>query len=420
MQWVLDEREDSRRRAKRTTALESDETQGNTMRTSGFHNFPATDRVIFGKRAAEALTEEVHRLGAKRVFLIASRTLNTSTDEIERIRRTLGERHAATLDGIAQHTTRKDAADVARAAVDARADLVVAVGGGSVIDLAKIVIMAMEHGIKDEAGFDPYVIGAEKNVRSAETPFHAPTTRQIAIPSTLNGGEYNAASLVTDERNNIKQIFFHPQMMPVSIILDPEITRHTPINLWMGSGTRAMDHGIEALCSPFSTPLGDEVVLAGIRYLHTGMLQTLANPEDLEARRLSQYGSWFASFGLQARIPMGASHAIGHVLGGTCNVPHYYCTPVMMPSVLRYNKPCTEEAQRRLSEALGAPELDASEAFGRFVGKLGLPRRLADVGVGEDKFEMISRIAFKHRFIQANPRPFKTEADIVDLLRLAA
>lgn len=386
------------------------------MRMTGVHHFPAIDRVIYGKSAAEALKEETERLNARRVFLIASRTLNTKTDEIEKIRRALGNRHAATFDGIAEHTTRKQAAEVARHAKYVQADLVVAVGGGSAVDLAKIVIMAMEHDIRDEAGFDPFPMGPGVS----HSPFRTPTVRQIAVPSTLNGGEYNAAALVTDERHKLKQIFFHPQMMPVAIVLDPALTLHTPAKLWMGSGTRAMDHGIEALCSAAGTPLADEVVLAGIRILHEAMLRTLDHPDDLEARRRSQYGSWLASFGLQARIPMGASHGIGHVLGGTFDVPHYYCTPVMMPSLLRYNKPFTEDAQTRLATALGAPGGEAADAFAAFTKRLGLPGRLADVGIGEDKFEGISKIAINHRFVQANPRPFKSAADIVDLLRMAA
>lgn len=386
------------------------------MRRTGVHNFPAIDRVIYGKAASEALNEEAERLNAKRVFLLASRTLNTKTDEIEKIRRTLGDKHVATFDGIAQHTTRKQAAEVAHQAKDARADLIVAVGGGSAIDLAKIVIMAMEHDIRDEAGFDPFPMGPGVNV----SPFRSPAVRQIAVPSTLNGGEYNAAALVTDERHKLKQIFFHPQMSPVAIILDPALTLHTPSSLWMGSGTRSMDHGIEALCSPAGTPLADEVVLAGIRILREGMLRTLQQPDDLEVRRLSQHGSWLASFGLQARVPMGASHGIGHVLGGTFDVPHYYCTPVIMPSLLRYNKPFTEDAQKRLAAALGGPDMEAADAFAEFTKRLGLPGRLADVGIGEDKFGKISKIAINHRFIQTNPRPFKSEADIVDLLRMAA
>jgi maleylacetate reductase len=145
--------------------------------------------------------------------------------------------------------------------------------------------------------------------------------------------------LVTDTRRKLKQIFNHPMMMPRSIILDPAITRYTPEKLWLGSGTRAMDHGIEAICSSRPNVLVDAVCQKGLRYLHDGLLRTKNNPSDEEARLNCQLGSWLSAFGLQAGVPMGASHAIGHVLGGTCNVPHYFCTAVMMPSVLRYNRP---------------------------------------------------------------------------------
>ena len=84
---------------------------------------------------------------------------------------------------------------------------------------------------------------------------------------------------------------------------------------------------------------------------------------------------------------MGASHGIGHVLGGTFDVPHYYCTPVIMPSVLRYNKPFTEDAQKRLAAALGAPDEEAADAFAQFTGRLGLPGRVAEDGLGEDKLD---------------------------------
>ena len=196
------------------------------MRQVGIHNFPQMDRLVYGKPAAVALNDEAVRLGAKRVVLLVSQTLNTKTDEIEKVRRALGDRYAITIDGIAQHTTRKQAAEVATKATEAGGDLVVAIGGGSAVDLAKIVIMGMEHDIRDEAGFDPFIMSPGVNT----SPFGAPRVRQIAIPSTLKGGEYNAGALVTDERTKLKQICFHPLMMPVSIILEPELTRHTPMN----------------------------------------------------------------------------------------------------------------------------------------------------------------------------------------------
>src|SRR6266852_2350762 len=386
------------------------------MRIAGNYQYPTMESVIYGKPAAEALREEAERLGAKRVYLVVSRTLNTTTEEIEHIRKALGDRHAGTFDGVPQHTTREVVVNVARQAKDAKADLVAAIGGGSVVDAAKIVLMCMEHEIFEQDGLDGYETTPEQRFGQ----FRMPKVRMIAIPSTLSGGEYNSGSLVTDTRRKLKQIFSHRMMMPLSIILDPAITKYTPEKLWLGSGTRAMDHGIEAICSIRSNVLVNTVCLQGLRYLHDGLLRTKENPNDAEARLSCQLGSWLSAFGLQARVPMGASHAIGHVLGGTCDVPHYFCTAVMMPSVLRYNKPATREAQKSIAAALRAPELEASDAFAAFIGKLGLPRKLSDVGVSEDKFRLIGENAMLSIFTRSNPQPIREPADVVEILRLAA
>jgi maleylacetate reductase len=386
------------------------------MRPAGSYQYPPMEFVIYGKPAALALREEAERLDARRVFLIASRTLNTTTDEIEKIRAGLKDRYAGTFDGIPQHTTRGVVVQAAAQARDANADLIVAIGGGSVVDAAKIILMCIEHEIVDPEGLDGYETTPERRFGA----FRNPKVRMIAVPSTLSGGEYNSGSLVTDTRRKLKQIFNHPMMMPRTIILDPAITRYTPEKLWLGSGTRAMDHGIEAICSIRGNPLVDSVCLRGLSFLHDGLLRTKENPDDAEARVNCQFGSWLSAFGLQARVPMGASHAIGHVLGGTCGVPHYFCTAVMMPSVLRYNRPATEEAQKTIAAALGAPELDASDAFAAFIGKLGLPRTLSEVGVGEDRFRLIGENAMLSIFTRSNPHPIREPQDVVQILRLAA
>lgn len=388
----------------------------NKMQGSGSYRYPPMDLVIYGKPSATAIREEAERLGAQRVYLIVSRTLNTTTKEIAKIRAALGDLYAGTYDGVPQHTTREVVVKAAALALEARADLIVAVGGGSVVDAAKIVLMCMEHKIVEPSGLDGFETTPDKRFGM----FRAPKVRMIAVPTTLSGGEYNAGSLVTDSQRKLKQIFHHPLMMPRSIILDPAIAKHTPEKLWLGSGTRAMDHGIEAICSPHGNPLVESVCLRGIRFLHDGLLRSKENPEDDEARNLCQYGSWLSAFGLQARVPMGASHAIGHVLGGTCDVPHYFCTAVMMPSVLRYNKPATGEAQKLLAEALRAPDLEASDAFANFIAQLGLPRRLADVGVTEQQFRLIGENAMLSIFTRSNPQPIRSPDDVITILKLAA
>jgi len=392
------------------------------MHLNGTHLFPTMDRVIFGKPMAEAVSGEARRLDRKRVFLIVSRTLNTRTDAIAKLRDALGDRFAGLFDGIPQHTSREVVAAATQAALDAGADLLVAVGGGSVVDAAKMISVCMEHRLTDPLleGLDAFETRPGPDGRPVRAEFRGPSVRMIAVPSTLSGGEYNAGCLVTDTHRKLKQTFFHPLMMPLAIVLDPQLALHCPETLWLGSGTRAMDHAIEALCSRSGNPLVDAAVLDGIRRMVDALPRSKADPQDLEARRDCQIASWLCSFGLQARVPMGASHAIGHVLGGTCDVPHYLCTPVMMPGILAYNAPASEEAQRLLAAALGHPGSSASEAFKRFAETLGLPTSLAGVGVGRDQFDLIARNTMTEFFIFSNPRPAGTPELVTEILEMAA
>jgi alcohol dehydrogenase class IV len=354
--------------------------------------------------------------------MVVSRTLATKTDEITKIKAALGERLAGVYDGIPQHTARRNVAQATRAAIEAKADLLVAVGGGSVVDAVKIMQICIEHGIVDDGllGLDPFEVKPGPDGKPVRPEFRGPKVRMLAVPTTLSGGEFNAGCLVTDTERKLKQTFMHPEMMPITIVLDPEITRHTPQQLWIGSGTRAMDHAIEALCSRISSPLVDAVVLRGIELMAATLPRSKADPDDMDLRRECQIASWLCSSGLQARVPMGASHAIGHVLGGTCDVPHYLCTPVMMPSILRYNRPVSQEAQRLLARALGRADLDAADAFEAFARELGLPTSLKDVGVTPESFPVIAKNTMTEFFIFSNPRPAGTPEQVMEILAMAA
>ncbi|MBB1598801.1 iron-containing alcohol dehydrogenase [Variovorax sp. UMC13] len=398
-----------------------------TLTPTGIHSFPAIERVRFGQPAAAAVAVEAAQAGAQRVFIMASRTLNTRTEAIREIEAALGERHAGTYDGMPQHTTRSGVSRAALAAQEAGADLIVAVGGGSVIDGAKMVTLCLRHGMTDEhlEALDRFEVKLGDDGKPVRPVFDGPTVRMVAVPSTLNGGEFNAGCLVTDERRKHKQTFFHIHMMPRAIVLDPALTLHTPETLWLGSATRALDHAIEALLSVTPTPLADAVVLSGIARMAAVLPKWQAAPHDLALRAECQIASWLCSYGLSSRgaqggVMMGPSHAIGHVLGGTCGVPHYHCTPVLMPAVLRWSESATADRQRLLAQALGQPALSASEAFARLVASLGLPANLRAVGVDESRFDEIAKISMHEIFTRGNARQITTPADVREILALAA
>src|SRR5437763_10646592 len=161
------------------------------MSQTGRIVFGQMDEVIYGTPADVALADLVQRTGAKRVFLMVSGTLNRETDEIEKVRRALGNHCVGTFDKMPPHTPRSAVIAAAEQARDARADLIVTLGGGSITDGAKAVQLCLGNDIRDAAALD--------KVR-APNPVKPSKVRQISIPTTLSAGEFSPISGVPDER----------------------------------------------------------------------------------------------------------------------------------------------------------------------------------------------------------------------------
>ena len=162
-------------------------------------------------------------------------------------------------------------------------------------------------------------------------------------------------------------------MMPKSVVLDPRATVHTPEWLFLSTGIRAVDHAVEDICSPQCQPISEGASYHALRLLGRGLLGVKADPLDLEARLDCQLGAWMSMIGSQTGVPKGASHGIGHVLGGTAHVPHGYTSCVMLPHVLRFNAPVNADRQALVSEALGRPGEPAAEVVAALIAGLGLP-----------------------------------------------
>jgi maleylacetate reductase len=211
--------------------------------------FGEMDEVVFGKSAAEAVADQVQRLGATRVFLMVSNSLNRKTEEISGVRHGLGNRCAGTFDRMPPHTPRQAVIEATEAARAAQADLIVTIGGGSITDGAKAVQMCLANDIRSSEAIDK--LRAVKGIDGTfgPPPMNPPTVRQISVPTTLSGGEFSAIAGVTDERTKVKELLRHPRIMPSAVILDPAITVHTPEWLWLSTGIRAVDHCVEGVCS---------------------------------------------------------------------------------------------------------------------------------------------------------------------------
>lgn len=386
----------------------------------GSYAYTALERVHFGKPAAEAVVEEVDRRGASRVFVLASGTLNRETAEVAKLVEALGDRFAGLHDRMPAHSPREAVIECAAKARDAGTDLLVTFGGGSVTDGGKVVTICLEHDIHDEDGLEPFrtVVDGE-GVRHIP-PYRGPSVRQVTIPTTLSGGEFNARAGVTDTRIALKQSYENSLIVPAAVVLDPAPTAHTPEWLWLSTGIRAFDHAVESYCSIDAHAFSDGMALQAIRLLSEGLKRVKADPADMDARLMCLMGAWVSMTGVVAGVRQGASHAIGHVLGGTAGVPHGYTSCIMLPAVLRWNREANADRQRDIAAAMGAAGREASDLVAELVAGLGLPRTLGDVGVGPDRFELIAKNAMHDSWTYSNPRRIAGPEDVASILELAA
>jgi alcohol dehydrogenase class IV len=322
---------------------------------SGTHAFLQTTRVHFGADALEKLEEEARPYD--RAFVITGRSLNEKTSLIRRVEALLGGRHAGTFAGIGQHTPGSAVERAAIEAETAEADLLVSVGGGSVIDGTKAVARGLGY------------------------------PQQVAIPTTLSGAEWANRAGVTDERSGRKRGFADPKTVPRVVVLDPEATVFTPEKLWLSTGIRAMDHAVEGFLFGGDHPITDVTGLEGARRLMESLPLSRREPEDLETRLELQLAAWLSYFG-PANTPMGLSHELGRRIGASYEVPHGITSCIILAPSLRAVKGRVQDDRWiMLSQALGG---DPPERVSSLVEELGLPDRLREVGVPEEDLEDIA------------------------------
>jgi len=381
--------------------------------------FGAMDAVSFGTPMEEAVAAEVARLGAERVFLMVSGTLNRETDEIAKLRRALGNKVVGEFDKMAPHTPRGDVIAATRAAREAKADLIVTFGGGSITDGAKAVSMCLANDIDSPEAMD--MLRSVVNPDGSVTPpeIAAPSVHQITIPTTLSGGEFSAISGVTDERTHVKELFRHPGIMPKAVILDPAPTVHTPEWLFLSTGIRAVDHCVEGVCSNEAHPYGDAQALKGLSLLTSGLRRVKDNPDDIDARLDCQMGTWMSMAPLASGVPMGASHGIGYVLGAVHDIPHGHTSCIMLPYVMRWNKSVNATRQELVAAAMGSPGEDAGDLLDAFIAGLEMPRSLGAVEIGPEHFPRIAEQSMGTPWIPRNPRKINGSAEVMEILELA-
>jgi len=385
----------------------------------GHFNISAMERIVFGKPLEEAIIAEAKRYGASRIFLTSTRSLaRLENGPLQRAERALGDMHVGTHSEISSHSPREDVLAGAAKARAAKADLLVAIGGGSTIDATKGMLMCLWMGLDSIDAMEPYragIDGAEgRRVQAPTDPI-----RMLAVSTTLSASEFTSTAGITLSATNTKQSFLHRQFAPRSIILDPAATLDTPQWLLFATGIRAVDHAVESYCNPEANLATEAASLQGLRLLHRALPAIKRNPDDLNARMEAQFGMWQAIAPSVSGIGSGASHGIGYALGATFGVPHGHTSCVMLPAVLKWNAAVNGDRQKALSEAMGAPDRPAGELVKELVAGLDQPTSLRGVGITQDRLDEIATRALVYKPVRINPRPIKTAADVREILDIA-
>lgn len=384
----------------------------------GTFRYLALERVHYGKPARQAIVEEADARRAGRVVVVTSRTLNRNTSMVSDAMAGLGSRVVHVFDHCVEHTPRESVLELAGVLRDSHADLVVTIGGGTAIDTVKVALVCLAENVRSVEAFDRCHVKVDAEGRRIVPDLAAPPCRQIAVPTTLSAAEFSDLAGCTDLRSGQKHHYTAGLIGPAAVILDPAMTLHTPDSLWLSTGIRALDHAVESLCSIEPQPLIDATSLRGVELLAPGLLRSKAAPDDLAARLDCQLAVWLASTGIN-RVPYGASHGIGHVLGALAGVPHGITSCVLLPAVLRYNREATEAAQRQLARALGDANADPAALLSRLITALGLPTRLRDVNVSRDQFHDIAARALQNPWVRSNPRPVGRPEQVMEILEAA-
>ena len=289
--------------------------------------------------------------------------------------------------------------DGVRAFTAGNHDGVVACGGGSALDIGKMV--ALMHGqqisVFELEDVDDWWTRADA---SKIVPV-------IAVPTTAGtGSEVGRAGVVTHPVTHEKKIIFHPAIMPKVAILDPELTVGLPAKLTAATGMDAMAHSLEAYCTPAYHPLSAGVALEGMRLIKDNLPQAVMNGADLDARGNMLVASAMGAVAFQRGL--GAIHALSHPFGGLYDAHHGLLNGIIMPYVLKANRRAIEPDIKRAAAYLGI-----KGGFGGFLEwvlalrqEIGIPHTLGDIGIDTARLDVVAAMARKDPTAGSNPIAF--------------
>ena len=294
---------------------------------------------------------------------------------------------------------------------DHRADGVIALGGGSGLDAGKSI--ALLAGLGGDLWRFSYPRSLEVQAERSKVPI-------IAIPTTAGtGAEVEASGIITDTSKPVKAGIVNLSMLPSVVIADAELTVSLPRNLTAWTGMDALSHNLEALLVKQFHPMADAIGAVGVKMCHDWLPSAVENGNDIVAR---SYMMAAAIMGATSFVKgLGAMHALSHAIGALNNTQHGLTNAVLMPYVLRFNRPAIEVPVAALARYMGlTPTFDGYfDAVTDLSTRIGIPSKITDLGVARRDFHRLATMALPDFNAGCNPRKLDVPA-LVSILEAAA
>lgn len=362
-------------------------------------------KIVFGTGCIQTLVEDYKKMGYQRLFVL------TAPPILPLIEEPLAELKAAgisieTYQDIVAEPTVNDFKKILEVARSFKADSVIGIGGGSVLDVTKLVAAFINSDQQVEDCFGTSFI-KQKGLWFACLPTTAGT-----------GSEVSTNAILLDERDHLKKGIVSPFLIADAAYVDPKLTWTVPAKVTADTGMDALTHCIEAYTNKFAHPSVDIYALQGIRLIAANLERAVKDGKDVEAREALAFGSLYGGLCL-GPVNTAAVHALSYPLGGEFHIPHGLSNAILLPSVMKFNMPANIKRHAEVAIALGCepghtPEETAQKGVDfiyRLAAAVGIPDKLTALNIPQTAVDGMAKAAMQvQRLLKNNPREV-TEQD---------
>lgn len=384
--------------------------------------FPSgVERVVHGRPFTDVVPQLIARFGYRRAFIVCSRSLRANSDGIDQLAAELGERCVGITDAVGEHAPIPNVLAAAAQARHAEADVLIGIGGGSVIDFCKFVQIAISgQAFTKEALLRYQWYMSEDGLEAIPTSTTEPTIRQIAVPTTLATAEWTPGGTPVDPDTRQKVRLSGMSAAPRAIVYDPALLALTPRHLLAATGIRGLDHAINSYVCVAPHPFSDVLSLEAIRLFFDNLPKLAAGPGDVQAATAAQLASWYAGL-VQTTMSAvhGFSHWMTHILAPHAMVGHSEMGGVLMLAQARWMQDAGSARQNAVLDAIGGGYRTLPQAIEALLRELGLPESLGALGIDREQIEEVLPLALRHPILtRFNVREIRTADDLRAVLDL--